>query len=217
MFERFAVMLLILLAFAIIFMVSKLIKYYEEKKLRKLVSWSVIGDYCPTLGRYSYISGLSLAIRHAQCDDDIDAKYRITEEIERQYMDEIIEEFQKHMARSYFEGHLKLMQSKYEVSGEHYFMMAMCKFLDSHQCDPEFFGNDMRQELLEHKTYGGGGSDATYSLSDFGILYHKMYYITYMFCKKSKIANPKGDCFQNEKSIKDIIDTKTIQIVRYQL
>ena len=37
------------LAVAIIFTIDKTVKYYKQKKLFKLVAWSVIGDYDPVL------------------------------------------------------------------------------------------------------------------------------------------------------------------------
>jgi len=193
-------------------------EYSQEKKLRELVSWSALGDYSPALGRYSYLSELLYAVLNAQYDDAIDKKYRITEEFEKQYVREIIEEYQKDIMRSYFKGHLKLIKSKYVVNGEDYFLITMRDFLESHQCDEKFLCHDMHEEIVEYKRYGDWGGpcyDATYALTDFAIVFNKLYYITYLYCKHSKIANPRGNRFSNEMFIKEILDTKQIQISRF--
>lgn len=193
-------------------------EYSREKKLRDLVSWSVLGDYSPTLGRYSYVRELLVTVLNAQYNDEIDKKYRIIEETEKQYVIQIIEEYQKDIMRSYFQGHMTLIKSKYEVRGKDYFMIALRDFLESHQCDEKFLGHDMRKERLEYKRYGDWGGpcyDATYSVSDFATVYHKLYYITYLYCKNSKIANPNGNRFNNDSFIKEILDTKQIQISRF--
>ena len=197
---------------------SKWRELSQERKLRELVSWSALGDYCPALSRYSYISKLLIAALNAQYDDSIDKKYRITEEADKKYVIEIIEEYQKDIMRSYFKGHMKLIKSKYAVSGKDYFLIALCGFLKDHQCDDKFLGHDMRKERLEYKHYGDWGGpcyDATYSLTDFAVVFNKLYYITYMYCKNSKITNPNGNCFSNEKFIQEILDTKQIQVSRY--
>lgn len=193
-------------------------EYAQERRLRNLVTWSAIGDYCPALGRYSYVREPFFAILNAQCNDAIDRKYRINEETDKQLVIEIIEAYQKDIMQSYFKGHLKSIKSKYAISGEDYFMMALCGYLDEHHVEREFLGHDMHKERLEYKRYGNWGGpcyDATYALTDFAIVYHKLYYITYMFCKNSKITNPSGYSYTNEKFIKEILDTKEIQLSRY--
>lgn len=57
--------LLTILTIAVIFIIFELQRYYKEKKSRNLISWSVIGDYCPTFGRNSYVSELSYTIINA--------------------------------------------------------------------------------------------------------------------------------------------------------
>lgn len=185
---------------------SKWRELSKERKLRELVSWSAIGDYCPTLGRYSYVHELLFAVWNAQYIDSVDKKYRITE-AEKEYVIEVIEAYQKDIARSYFKGHLKLIKSKYEVRGEGYFMLALYGFLSEHQCDYEFLGHDMHKEQISYKRYGesfSAGSDATYALTDFAVVLHKMHYITYMYCRSNEILKPFVPEW-NEKNLKEIV------------
>ena len=200
-------MLFSVFVFVAIVAFEKWYKYTQEQKLRGLVSWSAIGDYSPAFGRYSYVRELLIAVLNAQYNDAIDKKYRIAEEIEKQYVNEILKEYQKDIMRSYFKGHLALIKSKYAIRGEDYFMFSLHDFLSEHQCDYKFLGYDMHKERLEYTRYGetiSAGFDATYALTDFAIVYHKLYFIAYMYCKNSKITNPNGNCFCNEKFIKDI-------------
>jgi hypothetical protein len=189
----------------------------QERKLRDLVSWSAIGDFCPALGRYSYVSELYLAVLNAQYNDSIDKTYRILEESEKQYANEIIEAYQKDIMRSYFKGHLKLPKSKYVINTEDYFMLALYSFLSEHQCDYEFLGHNMHEERISYKSYGndiGSGFDATYSLSAFATVFHKIHFISYMYCKQHdnlRVFVPDW----NEKHLKEILDTKQIHLSRY--
>ena len=131
---------------------------------------------------------------------------------------DILAEFQKELIQDYFNNNLKIIKSKYAIPAEHYFMFALTSFLEDHQCDHDFHGNAMQKERLSYKRYGDWGGpcyDATYSLTDFALVYHRLYYVAYLFCRSSKILNPNGVAFQNSESIIRILDTKQIQISRY--
>jgi hypothetical protein len=205
---------IIVMVIVIAFLSYKFYESHKEKELRKLVSWSVIGDYCPTLNSYSYNRELFITIMNTQHKYGIKKKYCITEETEEEYMREIIEEFQKEMARSYFRGVLKTVKGKYTIREEHYFMLSLFCFLTKHQCDSKFLGYDMHKERVSFKDYGNLNFDATYTLTDFAIVYHKMYYITRVFynnCKpliESNLALP----YNNEKAIEEILNTKQIEL-----
>ena len=167
--------------------------------------------YSHSLPLYSYIA-------NAQIKLNIPSEYKIGGTNEWDIVKNILTEFQKELIQDYFNSNLKIVKSKYVIPGEHYFMFALTSFLEDHQCDYDFQGNNMRKEQLSYKRYGDWGGpcyDATYSLTDFALVYHKLYYITYLFCKRSEIFNPKGVAFQNSESIKSILDTKQIQISRY--
>lgn len=203
--------------FVAIIAFSKWRELSQKKKLRDLVSWSAIGDYCPALGRNSYVRELLIAVLNAQYSDDIDKKHRITEEAEKRYVIEIIEEYQKDIMRSYFKGQLKIIKSKYVLFGEDYFMMMLYAFLSEHQCDYEFLGYDMHKERVAYKSYGDSfrsGFEATYSLSEFAEVFHKMHYITYMYCRKSEKLQTFVPAW-NEKNLKEILDTHQIQVSCY--
>ena len=189
----------------------------RERKLRDLVSWSVVNAKPQELLVHSHDLPLWAYLKNAQIKY-IPQEHHISGDDEWQFAKEILEAYQNYLTQSYFRGHLKEIKSKYAVDGEDYFMSALHDFLSSHECDSKFLGYDMHEKTVDYKGYGSWGGplfDATYSLSKFAVVYHKMYYIAYHYCKNSKITNPKGSSFQNEKYIREILDTNQIQISRY--
>lgn len=210
-------MLLTLFILVSITALGKWREYTQAQKLRDLVSWSAIGDYSPALGRHSYVRELLATILNAQFNDAIDKKYRITEESEKQYVIEIIEDYQRDIMRSYFKGNLKMIKSKYVIHGKDYFMLMLYIFLSDHQCDYDFLGHDMHKERISYKSYGSSfsaGFDATYALTDFAVVFHKVYYIAYIYCRRNETLR-KFVPEWNEKNLKEILDTNQIQLSRY--
>lgn len=127
----------------------------------------------------------------------------------------ILSSFQKQLTQEYFLNILRLPKTKYEIDGKTYFMGTLLNYLQEHQCDSVFIGNNMHEKRIEYKEYGTWGKklyDATYIITDFSVILHKLYYITYIFCKNSKIFNPNGNLFYNEHAIENIIDSGQISI-----
>ena len=206
--ESVLTMLSTLFALVAIISFVKWHEYAQAQKLRDLVSWSAIGDYSPALGRNSYVRELLFTVLKAQRNEYIDEKYRIDEE-EKQYVIEIIEDYQRDIMRSYFKGHLTMIKSKYVISGEDYFMLMLYSFLSDHQCDYDFLGHGMHKERIHSESYG-----STYALTDFAVAFHKVYYIAYMYCRRKDTLR-KFVPGWNENNIKEILDTNQIQLSQY--
>jgi hypothetical protein len=211
---------------SVLFLLASIVafkKWYDlsqEQKLKSLVAWSVTGDHCPALGRYSYTTELLFAITAAQAKLNIPKEYCLISQTERNFCLEIIAEYQKQMARDYFQGNLHPIKSKYVVMEKDYFMATLLAFLSDHQCDNKFIGYEMHKERINyclHGVWGGTLFDATYALTDFAIVFFKMNYITYMYCKNSPITNPSGSTQWRdweEKSLNAILETKQIEVSR---
>lgn len=201
-------MLFSIFVFVAIISFTKWHEYSQEKKLRDLVAWSAAsGDGIP----------LWAEVSNSQNKFKLPKEYCLAGDNEWAYVQEIIEEYKKDLMLSYFKGHLKVIKSKYVVSGEAYFMLMLYAFLSDHQCDYKFLGYDMHKERISYKSYGdsfSAGFEATYALTDFAVVFHKMHYITYMYCRGNDILRnfvPEW----NEKNLKEILDTKQIQLSRY--
>ena len=202
----------------LIITVSKWRELSKTKKLKGLVAWSVTGDYCPAVGINSYVRELWTSVLIAQHKLGIPEEYRINEKEDFEICHEIIKEYQVDAARKYFLSELALIKSKYAVSGEDYFMAAFYEFLTKRQCYNEVIGHAMHKERLEQKHYGDWGGacyDATYLLSDFGLIYHKLLYITFRYLKASRIFNPENlpDWQkQRETGLKKVLETKQLEV-----
>ena len=99
------------LVLVMFFTIDRTIKYYKQRKLFELVSWSAIGDYDPVLSRYSYINDLIFSIRRAQSSDSISAQYKVVEDEDFKLVREIVEEYQDHITKLYFRDKLSLFKS----------------------------------------------------------------------------------------------------------
>lgn len=204
----------VVLFIVVIFTIDKTLEYYRKKKLFELVSWSVIGDYNPYLSEHSYIDALIFEIITAQQDDSIEHKYRIDRE-DFEIVKEIVEEYQSYIAKLYFRNKLYLFERKYHVTKKDYFMFMFYHFLSKYSTKSDFIGYNMHRELIESKWFEDGESSSfTYSLSDFGILYYKLYYITYMYCKRSAAFKYKVDDWCEH--LKEILDERQIKICHYR-
>lgn len=122
-----------------------------------------------------------------------------------------MEEYQKNITRLYFRDALGLPKTKYVISETDYFMAAFHDFLSKHSAESEFLGHDMYCERKDYKSYKGDGYRATYVMSEFGVLYYKLYYITHMYCKQSVVYQNKVAGWA-EKNIKDVLDKNEIEI-----
>ena len=185
----------------------------REKKLKEVVAWCATDNsniFRCNLHLWEYIS-------NAQIELNLLPEYRISTDEEWILAKDIIKGFQKDVTQKYFSNQLSIPTSKYVISEETYFMYLLQTYLKQHQCDYDFLGYDMHKETISHKSYGSWGGplyDATYALTDFAVVLHKLYYISYMHCKNSSPLNPNGEYWSNEHSIEDIIDSRQLSVSR---
>ena len=166
----------------------------------------------------TYNSKLSLIdyIYRAENNLQIPKCYCLSSETEIAIVVLILKEYQRFITQKYFNNYLTPPKFK-KISGEQYFMYKLCLMLDDHECDSHYLGHDMYAKRISYTEYGTWGQvnyDATYSLSNFGLVYHKLHYITYMFCMNDAVLNESGD-FSGAEFIKKIIDSKQISISKY--
>ena len=211
--ESFLAMLLCIFIFVAIIAFRKWHELSLQQELKNLVVWSAICDH-----PFRAVSGHDLPlwsyISNAQIEFQLPQDYRITGDDEWCFAKEILEEYQTNLIRSYLIGNLKLIKSKYAIRGEDYFMLMLYAFLSDHQCDDKFLNHEMHKERVSYKSYGStfsAGFDATYALTDFAVVLHKMHYITYMYCIENKVLKPFVPEW-NEKNLKKILDTNQIQL-----
>lgn len=179
-------------------------------ELKKLIAWCVTTNSTTcrcNLALHEYVS-------NAQVELNILPEYCIIGG-EWKTVNILIESFQKETTQRYFCNALCLPKSKYVIDGETFFMYLLQEYLGKHQCDDSFLGYDMHKETISRKNYGSWGGqiyDATYALTDFAVVFYKLYYIAYLSCKRNKKLNPSENYYNNEHAIEDIIDSRRISI-----
>ena len=195
------------------YIIKKSIENSREKKLKAIVAW------CATDNSNTFRYNLHLweYILNAQIKLNLLPEYRISTDKEWNLAKDIIKGFQRDITQKYFSNQLSIPTSKYVIAGETYFMYLLQGYCEEHQCDYGFLGYDMHKETISYKSYGSWGGllyDATYSLTDFAMVLHKLYYISYMHCKKSSPLNPNGEYWSGEHSIEEIIDSRRLSVSR---
>lgn len=212
-FHEIQPILIILSIVLFCFLFSKTKEYYKNKKVKELFAWIISensADFRCNLHLHNYIA-------NAQNKCNLLQEHRVTSDEEWNTVKEILIEFQKDATIKYFTDNYHIPKSRYVINGEVYFIYLLNSYLESHQCEDKVAGHKMHSKTLNYKDYGSWGAplfDATYELSDFGIIYHKLYYISYMFCKNNPVLNAKGELWTVEESIEEIIKSKQISISR---
>lgn len=176
-----AILLIIILCMA-----EKLYMYSKTKDIQEAVAWCV--------SKRDHTIKTRLRIRDCfereQIEKNIQADLQIVEEKEWDYARDIIHEFQSDLIDDFFDGTLKeirkahsnrfqnYMYLSYHTECIDYFMFYLSTFLQHHENDLDFRGNSM----YEKSTYKDKRFGTEYILTEYAIVYHKMYYIAYNHC-----------------------------------
>lgn len=203
----------VLVCIFLYYIIKKSIETSREKKLKAVVAWCVTDNsntFRCNLHLWEYISNAQIKLKLLQ-------EYRISTEEEWDLVKEIIKGLQKDITQKYLNNQISIPTSKYVIPDETYFMYLLQEYCEKHQCDYTFLGYDMHKETVSYQSYGSWGGqlyDATYGLTDFAVVLHKLYYISYMHCKNSTPLNPNGKYWTNERSIENIIDSRKLSVSR---
>lgn len=128
------------------------------------------------------------------------------------YLHKIFEEFRTSFAEDYFNGYSVLNNKPLSrVSEEEFFLYYLNKFLRDMRYGNEGAGNFFGSVLFEkaEEIPSGDYMRKTYHLTDFGLAYYKLFYISEKYCitKQSKF---KIDWFDISDSIKKEISSRVV-------
>lgn len=194
-----------IISFTFVYLISKVRKLSAEHDLREMISW----------GRKQ---SLSHCIYSAQKQLSISDQYSIDADRDGLFVNAILGSYRQYIEQAYFSGELKPIRSPYVISGKDYFMCTLNEYLYQHQCKTEISGHQMHEKTISYQSYGSWGAplfDATYALSDFGVVFFKLYYISYLHTKGCKAFNPKGNLYGEVNAIEDTINSKQISVSRF--
>lgn len=203
--------LVYVLIVALIYFVERYLKLSKQQKLFDLVSWCASPSSGMGLTRSDPLCDY---ISRAQHELKLLSPYCVESKEDWALVQDILCEYQRDLANRYFNDQLdpNALKGKLPVHNEDYFMFSLYCFLDTHLCDSTFLGHKMREQILDYTRHSPMCYDATYSLSDFALVYTKLYYIVYLSCKSSKVINPTGNRFSSPNHIKEKIDEKQISV-----
>lgn len=147
-------------------------------------------------------------VRNFQIRQKLDPKYRISAE-EWDSANLILAAYQQELADDFFAGRAYRHDRPTRITSEDYFMLTLQHFLGKHETDLRLCDHP-KYILRDMKTYGSWGGqlyDADYALTDFGIVYHKLFFTTLVYFK----AAPDSWLLKGQK---EILDTGRIQLSR---
>jgi hypothetical protein len=177
-----------LLGIAILLIVWLIYKHKQLSKqveIKNLIAWIVTDndkDYRLNIDILSYI-------KNAQNQCNILPEFRIAEN-EWDSVKKIINHLQKDIVQKYFCGEIYVPKSRYVINGDVYFMLRIEMYLSDYTEKYSFYENTICKHVQDAET-----QEDFYELTDFGLVLYKLYYIAYVYCKNSKIINPKGNDF----------------------
>ena len=180
---------------------------YAKKSLFKKVGWCVAHSRSVTRPILLLWLNDTLAIKNIKSD------YMITKEDERLIAQEILRIYQEELKEKYFKG---IAPYYGEATCEEYFLSTFIEFLSRHECETDFNRNVM-YKVKSYKNCGCYGVDlfeATYELTDYAVVYHKLYYNAQLCYENDPRLNKYNHCTESAR-IKKVIETREIEVSKY--
>ena len=133
-------------------------------------------------------------------------------ESEKSFVCEIIETHKQFISDSFFCDSLTKDKFFYNLDCLEYYMFSLRGFLEKKQLETNKFN-----DIVLYRFFSKEGSYTTHKLTDDGVLYKKLFYITTLFCVNNEKINPS---FTNPKStlksIKENLEKKEISFWSYR-
>lgn len=134
---------------------------------------------------------------------------------EESFAKEILSDFKRELSEAYFQGHLT-ESFLIEFDDHEFFVHCLNEYLLAHDCDIEL-GNKEKYVYISQKSYyNTRDREVYYALTDLGLVYQKLLYITLLHCTKNPKLKKHRKFFNNEIDVaKKAIDTKKFEIYHY--
>lgn len=165
-------------------------KYFVKKYERDLVDkvrWIVIQSYVGSIGShgtYREVRDRELFkyIEREQHQLQIQKIYCIdfSNEEEKTFVCEILENHKQSIIKSFFCDSLNKEKEIYNLTNLEYYMFHLMGFLQANGHIDKFKGENLYHHLQIDGNY------KTYKLTDYGVIYYKLYYIVTLFCANNE-------------------------------
>ena len=181
--------------------VPKFYTYTQKENLKNKVSTCVQG----------YIGGHSSAVdllHNTQHQLNIPSQHRLFRS-ENDPVTEILNLYRKDLNAKFLNN--TLLHTRYitKMNDTEYFFFTFYNFFYNHSCDTDLGKNEIL--TLKHKENGAHGRyDAEYTLTDFGVIFYKLYHLALSYCETNSHINQNN--FRGSDGIKSILDTQKVTI-----
>jgi hypothetical protein len=217
--ERIWYSILAILFFVLIVLIGQVLKYNKAKRMLEKVKWCVSREARDTVLGWPPSSTDPEYTFHK-------SEYGFLDDIIKNYQDDLVQKYfngytldydKLSAAREKFYNGYTLDYDKLSADGNYfkgYFIITLNSFLEKHLLDEKLLG-----EIKTHKSYDFLESDTTYELTDYGVTYHKLYYITQLKCIEfyKNPVHPNDTLWSTLECTKKDIDTREITIIRRQM
>ena len=191
----------------IAFFVSKFYTYIQQENIKNKVATCIQG----------YIGGHSSQIdvlNEAQHQLNITFEYQFgTADMECVKL--VIELYRKELNKNFLDNILRHDRYITKMTDTEYFFLTFHSFLRKHDCDTSLGGKDLLN-LKQKENLGMWGAQrhrAEYSLTEFGVVFQKLYYITLLYCETNPSINNENQ-FCGSDRVKRTLDTQEVTITR---
>lgn len=192
-----------------------LIQLKKEKRLRDWVKWSA-SRHPLSKDLSCFESRIFDNILQVQFELDVPKEYRVTEE-DTESANIIILACQHRLVYRYFSQHdeMILKKIKHCDEGKLLFYAELYSMLKENECESTFAGESMVGEYVSSDK-GPYSRESTYKLSPFGLVFFKVYYLSYLYLKN----HPDGKQYigyETSSSFTEILDKKQRTVLRMRL
>lgn len=212
-------------------LVYKIYQFSLDRTLHRHISWCVTDDsniyrcnmsllmWLCNIPHYSKKKTRDYCFPNADKLFLIEEKYWLNGDEEMDVAKEILRAYQKEWCQKYLSGRLSASRMICKLTDEEYFLLSLKDFLEKHECETTFCGNKM-YNIKEYKSCGSWGVplfDATYELTDYAVVYQKMYLIAQTYCLTLR-PNPldKNSLYYHRiENAKKVLDTREMKVSRY--
>lgn len=162
----------------LVFVVPKLIQNGRDQSLKEQVAWTTTTsnswDSPRALELWQYIHNIQNRYR-------VEDKYKISTKEEWDIAKSLIEKCRSELASDFLQNRVQSTKYTSALTPEEYFIFSLSYFLSENQTKKELLGHKMYIEI-DRVSYSAWSYDATYSITEFGMVFHKLRYITSLYC-----------------------------------
>lgn len=184
--------------------------FYRYRDLRHKVLATDLVKYCVSKSPLDVLYSF-----HYLCEG-ADQEFHIAKGDESSFARGIIISYQDFLSKRFFQDQLPFGYQYYNFTSNEYLLFSLYSFLRDHVCDSTFNGNDMYVEIsrTNYGQWGGKLYESENTLTDYGVVYLKLYYLACYFCVNNKKV--KKYIYPNDLSdIGQIIHNRSMSISSY--